>query len=253
MLLLLTTTVALACPSLPTATEHLASALIHGEATADAETMVTESLACAVARPADVAALYVVEGAARLVAGDTTAAAPWLAAARTLDPDDFDARMGPVVRAGWATAAAPVPASLRVDVPARIDGTFVSTWPLAAGAGPHLVQVVSKDGVVLYGQIVVLEPGAEASVPTALTEEELTARHPDAHPHHPVFLATAGAAAVLAGVGVAGSYWAEAAMPASETSTELETAHSVQVASAVTTYVLAPVAVISLPLYFVIR
>lgn len=164
-----------ACPEPVVATEQTVRALIAGDFVG-ARTTVThalEGLACTPATPDLVAKVWLARGALEVLEGSGSAA-PWLAAAHRLAPDAFDARLGPAIREAWAHAeVADAALSIEPATPALLDGTPVTAFPVACGAGPHLVQVRNPDDTVLFGTVVELLPGEDALLETNLSAADV--------------------------------------------------------------------------------
>lgn len=173
LLALVSLAAAAPCPALDAELERATLALVAGDAaTADAALAdAAASLACAPATSAQLGHLWLVTGATRHLAGQD--AAPWLAAARGLAPDAFDARLGPDLRAAFDAAAPPGAATLALEpgLPAFLDGAATTAWPASLDAGPHAVQVLGADGAVRFGREVTLLAGEDALVPTGLPPE----------------------------------------------------------------------------------
>ena len=164
-----------ACPEPVVATEQTLRALIAGDFV-EARATVTQAqagLTCTPATPDLVAKVWLARGALEVLEGSGTAA-PWLAAAHRLAPDSFDARLGPAIREAWQSATV-ASASLSIEpaTPALLDGTPVTVFPVACGAGPHLVQVRSPDDTVIFGTVVELLPGEDALLETNLSAADV--------------------------------------------------------------------------------
>lgn len=184
MIVLLAGLAAAACPSLDAETERATLALLGGDAVSvDAALREAEAaLACAPAKPGSVARWLEVVGATRVLRGADGSA--HLSAARALDASAFDPRLGPVVREAWDRAAPSGSATLLLEppLPALVDGSTVTDWPVALHAGPHTLQVVATDGTVRFGRAIELFPGEDALVPTGLAPAPTSAAAPDGPP-----------------------------------------------------------------------
>jgi hypothetical protein len=172
-MILLLAGLAAACPSLDAETERTVLALLGGDTTgADVALERAEaSLACEPADSASIARWLLVAGATRTLRGADGLA--HLAAGRALAPELLDARLGPDVRQAWERAAPDGTATLLLEpaLPARIDGTTVTSWPVTLRAGPHALQVVDDAGTVRFGRAITLLPGEDALVPTGLAPD----------------------------------------------------------------------------------
>lgn len=245
---------AFACTPLRDATEHLTGALLNGLNLAGPRQEITESLSCAPADKASIAAYFLAEGAARHTEGKAAEAVPWLAAAHRLAPDHWDVRFGPDVYAVWAKATSAGPGSLRVDIAGTLDGALVETWPMKLDAGPHVLQVVGYKKNVRSGGVVELEADEDTFLPTNLSPEpkpSFLERRP------PTMLIAAGGAAVLAGAAAGLAARESVEMEGirtnlSATKADLEAAHTRQQAFAYSTWALAGLSLASVGIYFVI-
>jgi hypothetical protein len=162
-----------------------------------------------VVEPRALAGIWLASAATELYAGDEAAAAAASLQAAAIDPLYFNPRLGEALRATWAAQVAQLEfdggVTLRLHeagLSAFVDGGAVEAGEIPLVSGPRLVQI-ARDGVVIYGQTVVVEAGTFAPLETgleALPEPDSAApvagrtrRMP------PPLLLGAGAAALAAG------------------------------------------------------
>ncbi len=174
---------AFACPSLDASLDQaLAHALSADFASADHDLGEAEAaMACSEAAPAQVAHYLVVRGGVAEF-GTPGGGVRFFASAKAIDPDTWDARLGPALEQVWKTAALDGAGSLSMDTnqdAGRVDGRTVDGWPAQVPEGWHVVQVVSLDGrAVLFGKAVNLPAGEAALVQTGLPEGMAAAPQP---------------------------------------------------------------------------
>lgn len=233
-----------ACPDLAESLDAATQNLVEG---ADAKAQLTEAetrLACTELSPALLSRLWLVHGAARLLAGDKSGAEPFFAAAAVLAPAGFDERLGPDVKSAWEAAKLEGPGRLVVDKPVRIDGAKVRRFPHLTDSGPHALQSLELD----WAQVVVVPPNEELTVTTPLSVASPSATTTK---KSPAFLIV-GAASLAGAGGLA--YGAIAQTPVMEQAgsiNALDESYGLQQGFAWSAVGLAAVAVTSTTLHFV--
>jgi hypothetical protein len=234
------------CPDLAAETERSTLALIAGDFTTsdDALRGAESSLACAPASSDMLSRWMLARGAHLSLTGG--APSPWLAASRRLNPAFFDDRLGPAVRASWEVAAPEGRASLTIEpaVAGRLDGATTTAWPVEVDAGPHVVQVYSPEGAVLFGRTFEVDPDENALIPTRLAPDAPigdpeAVRMPDApkkRTRKPGLLVSALALAAAGGGLAAGAIAQTATMEAAPDLERLEAANGAQRGMAIGAY-----------------
>lgn len=165
MSVLLLVAQALACPGLAEAWDRALDAAVSADAAGinAAREAVDRTLSCRALTPPEVARAWVVHALAARAHGRDPA--PWMRAARRVDPSLHDPRVPPSL---WALEGADAPASVAVEPSsaALLDGIAITAWPATTTDGPHLLQLLGPDGEVRLARTFPLLPGEDALVET---------------------------------------------------------------------------------------
>lgn len=230
-----------ACPDIAESLDRATSALIEGADTAPALAEAEVRLACTPVEGALLARLWLVHGAAKLLAGDAIGAEPFFAAAGVASPTTFDERLGPDVRKAWESAKLQGPGRLLVDQPILLDGKRVKRFPHVTDSGPHAVQSTGLD----WAKVVVVAPNEELTV----TAPAVVA--PAAPKKSPALLIVAGTSLAGAGAFAYGATTQTDAMSTAADTAALDQARDTQAAFAWSALGLATVAATTTTLHFV--
>lgn len=232
-----------ACPDITESIELATGALIEGADTTPALTEAETRLSCTRVDGPLLARLWLVHGAAKLLAGDAVGAEPFFAAAAVVSPTTFDDRLGPDVRKAWESAKLQGPGRILIDRPVLLDGKRINRFPHVADSGPHAVQGVGLD----WARVVVVAPNEEltVSVPVPTTSAPETAKK------SPALLIVAGASLAGAGGFAYGATTQTDAMSQASDIATLDQAQQTQAAFAWSALGLAAVAATTATLHFV--
>lgn len=232
-----------ACPDITESLELATSALIEGTDTTPALSEAEVRLACTKVDGPLLARLWLVRGAAKLLAGDAAGAEPFFAAAVVNSPSTFDERLGPDVRKAWESAKLQGPGRIFVDQPVLLDGKRIKRFPHVTDSGPHAVQGVDID----WAKVVVVAPNEELTVTVPLP----TKAAPEAAKKSPALLIVAGTSlAGAGGLAYAATTQTDAMSQASDVAA-LEQAQQTQAVFAWSALGLAAVAATTATLHFV--
>lgn len=212
-----------------------------------------EALGCGtVARPEQVARLWLIEGVTALVENDPTTAADALQAVARIDAGQFEDRYGPRVLAAWQEAIEAVPGRARLVIDPIPPGSqrWIDGRPVRGDepttSGLHVVQVTDATGRVRHGEVIFLDAGQHYTIETDF-QDSITTPPPPPPPRKrriraPGWAVVAGLAAASAvGTGVYASTQNQGYRKATRYD-ELDRVRARQVGAATATYGLGGVA-----------
>lgn len=170
------------CDTLPEVLDRVEDALLEGRLDAPVSTLDTiyASLGCGAPAPrAELARLFLLEGAIHTFVGDMESSSAAFVAANRLIPGFWNSDLGPQLRARY-DAANEAPegdapdGQIKLDPPSLTMVTLLdgdrAPFPINAAAGLHVVQVAPVGGEVVFGRVVRLLPGQSLTLSTGIFE-----------------------------------------------------------------------------------